>query len=333
MMTYDNTPNDNTSKKRGRKKKYPAAIPGVPAKNMRQAFVVNDGNDDYLGWRAFQTKLLSNDITPRQRGLIIKTSRELVKRDPPSKRSLQIPIEAIENAGYSVQADDKNVESYLNEFLVKFEEKMSLLYMDRLVNGELCLPIQLNTVNGYPYLGYVDPLVIQSVEFSQDDALCPEYVLIRKGLEEQRLQIIKFDKDAEGYSTYEGETFFWSNFPMMGMSRGLPELTAELDYIQLYEKFMRSESARAAESRSFLWQFTHAGKDEVWINNWLSKTFPDGKPPGPAAFFAGNEEFKIQAHAPPLQASDAADAAKMLGGAYFRRARLPRFLFCKRTKY
>ena len=318
--------------KRGKKKKYPATFPNMPAKsqNIRQAgFDINDGNDDYLGWRSFQTKLLPNDITPRQRELIIKTSRELVKRDPTSKRALQIPVEAIEAAGYTVQADDKNVEEYLAKFLEHCEEKMNLLYMDRLVNGELCLPTMLNPVNGYPYFGYVDPCVIESVEYSPDDALKPEYVIIRRGLETTRLKIFDFTVDADGYSSYDGATFFWANTPMMGMSRGLPELTSELDYVQLFEKAMRSEAARFAELRSFLWQFTHTGKEQEWIDNWLSKTFPDGKPPGPAALFAGNENFKIEAISPSLQSADAADAAEMIGQHIFSGLGFPTFYFGK----
>src|SRR5574342_99685 len=298
------------------------------ARDMRQQFIINDGNDDYLGWRSFQTKLLSNDITPRQRELIIKTSRELIKRDPTSKRALQIPVEAIEAAGYSIQTENPQVEKFISKFLYSMADKLCLLYLDRLVNGEICLPISFNPVNGYPLLGYIDPLVIPSVEY-EDDALEPAIVRVKVGLESKDLRVIKFFEDEDGYLTYEGDCFFWQNLPMMGMSRGLPELTAELDYVQLFEKAMRSEAARFAELRSFLWFFKFTGKEQAWIDDWISKTFPDGKPPGPAALFGGNENFSIEAISPSLQAADAADAAEMIGQHIFSGLGFPTFYFGK----
>lgn len=285
--------------------------------------------DEWLGWRAMLGKMLSNDITPRQREMIIKTSRELVKRDPTAKRAMQIPIEAIEAAGYTVQADDKDVEAYLSKFLVKWEEKMSLLYLDRLINGELCVPIMLNPVNGYPQFGYIDSLAIEAVEYSPLDALEPEYVVLRRGTETQRIKVFQFTEDADGYESYDGGCFFWPNFPMMGMSRGLPELSAEIDYIQLFEKAMRSETARFAELRSFIWHFIHEGKDDVYLTDWTNKNFPDGKPPGPASFFATNEKVKIEAISPSLQSADAADAAEMIGQHIFAGLGFPTFYFGK----
>jgi hypothetical protein len=297
-------------------------------RDIRQNLYINDGNDDYLGWRAFQTKLLSNDITPRQRELIIKTSRELVKRDPTSKRALQIPIEAIEASGYSIQTDNKQVEQFFGKFLSKWSCYFSLLYMDRLVNGEICLPVRFNPVNGWPSFGYIDPLAIQSVEYGAN-TLEPEIVRVKVGLESKDLKVIKFHEDADGYLTYDGDCFYWGNFPMMGMSRGMPELTAELDYVQLFEKAMRSEAARFAELRSFLWFFKFSGKEQEWIDDWMSKTFPDGKPPGPAAMFGGNENFSIEAISPSLQAADAADAAEMIGQHIFSGLGFPTFYFGK----
>lgn len=294
-------------------------------RDVRQQII---DNDEYLGWRPFGTKLQTNDITPRQRELIVKTSRELIKRDPTSKRALQIPIEAIEASGYSIQTDDKIAEKFLSKFLYKMADRFSLLYMDRLVNGEICLPVSFNPVNGWPVLGYIDSLAIQSVEYDQD-SLQPSVVRVKIGVETKDLQVIKFLEDADGYLTYEGDCFFWSNTPMMGMSRGLPELTAELDYVQLFEKAMRSEAARFAELRSFLWFFKFDGKEQEWIDDWMSKTFPDGKPPGPAAMFGGNENFSIEAISPSLQASDAADAAEMIGQHIFSGLGFPTFYFGK----
>lgn len=294
-------------------------------RDIRQQIIETD---EYLGWRPFGTKLQSNDITPRQRELIVKTSRELIKRDPTSKRALQIPIEAIEASGYSIQTDDKIAEKFLSKFLYKMADKFCLLYMDRLVNGEICLPVSFNPVNGWPVLGYIDTLAIQSVEYDAD-SLEPSIVRVKVGIETKDLKVIKFTEDADGYLTYEGDCFFWSNTPMMGMSRGLPELTAELDYIQLFEKAMRSEAARFAELRSFLWFFKFTGKEQEWIDDWMSKTFPDGKPPGPAAMFGGNENFSIEAISPSLQAADAADAAEMIGQHIFSGLGFPTFYFGK----
>lgn len=285
--------------------------------------------DEWLGWRAMLGKMLSNDITPRAREMIIKTSRELVKRDPTAKRAMQIPIEAIEAAGYSVQADDKDVEAYLSKFLEKWEEKMSLLYLDRLINGELCIPVVPNPVSGYPQCGYIDPLIIQSVEYSPEDATQAEYVILRRGVETQRLKVFQFSEDVDGYASYDGKCFFWPNFPMMGMSRGLPELSAEIDYIQLFEKAMRSEAARFAELRSFIWHFIHEGKEQPYLDDWTAKNFPDGKPPGPASFFATNEKVKIEAISPSLQSADAADAAEMIGQHIFAGLGFPTFYFGK----
>lgn len=253
---------------------------------------------------------------------------------PFGKRIVEVITSYVVGEGFKPSATDAEAQAVIQKFWldpVNNMEQNLRDWCDELTTfGELCIPVAVNTVNGAVRLGYVDPLLIESVEYGsiqtasgQQQITMPVAVHLKRKQTEtvgQRLEIVQIDEDpnSETFGQLKGDCFYFCINKAKGASRGLSELFALADWIDVFDQMMFDFADRVRFLNAFVWHYTINGADEAQVKKW-QKTVTEN-PPRQGSVQVTNENVKIDAETPKFQGADMSEATRAiklygLGGA------------------
>lgn len=267
------------------------------------------------------------DLSPLKFERALQISMYLWEKDPVAQQIILKPIEAIQNAGISFQAEDEAVQSFIDEFwdhpITGFRQQFWELWRDIKLMGEGCWPVSVNEMDGSIELGFIDPINIDRVKMVPGNARVPDKVVLKADSlgRKQEFDVIRMRN-----GKLQGDVFYFPINKPVNSTRGRPTLLALMDWIDLYDQAMFNDAERWALMRLFVFDLEMEGKNDEEIRDWLRKRFPDGKPPKPGTIFGHNEKVKLNAVTPDLKANDATTQAMAVLGHIAGGSGLPRWM-------
>jgi hypothetical protein len=249
-----------------------------------------------------------------------------------ANRIIELPLAYLLAEGVKVTNDDEDYQAVIDAFwthpinnmAIKLEKKVRELS----IFGEQFYPAFVNPLSGEVQLSYLDPAHVEEVIYDPRNPEQPVGVKTKR-MTNGRQYIYRviingpesvFTKQTqrlrEGFN--DGDIFYFSINSFCAHGRGNSDLTAQCDFLDLYDDFIFGEGDRAENSRAFVWDVTLKGADQNKVNARAAEIQSNPPRPGSANVHNDSEEWK--AESPSLGSGDTEALAKlfrnhMLGGA------------------
>ncbi|MEL7306585.1 MAG: hypothetical protein AAGK05_01215 [Pseudomonadota bacterium] len=249
-----------------------------------------------------------------------------------ANRIIELPLAYLLAEGVKVTNEDEDYQAVIDAFwthpinnmAIKLEKKVRELS----IFGEQFYPAFVNPLSGEVQLSYLDPAHVEEVIYDPRNPEQPVGVKTKR-MTNGRQYIYRviingpesvFTKQTqrlrEGFN--DGDIFYFSINSFCAHGRGNSDLTAQCDFLDLYDDFIFGEGDRAENSRAFVWDVTLKGADQNKVNARAAEIASNPPRPGSANVHNDSEEWK--AESPSLGSGDTEALAKlfrnhMLGGA------------------
>lgn len=254
----------------------------------------------------------------------------LWKSNPLANRIIELPLVYLLAEGVTMNVQDETAQQWLNEFwndpINQMDIKLPKKVREMSLFGEQCWPVFKNPTNGAVRLGYLDPGLIKEVKTDPDNTEQPIGVVTKalgKKRKSKKYRIIVpgseniFGEEAKKIREEfnDGECFYFNINALSSSSRGLSDLLATMDWLDLYDKALFGEVERWDALRSFIWDVTLRGATEETVKKRASEI----EVPSSGGVRVHNDAETWQAVTPDLQAANGAENARtvrnhILGG-------------------
>jgi hypothetical protein len=301
---------------------------GKIAAHYLQAAVGLEGTDqaDEAKYRRFSQKNV-RDLSPLKFQKIQQMSFYQWQRYPLAKRIIDILVDFIVGEDLAVKvkimkradAGDtdttkKDGQQFWDDFfedpINRFDEDLSTIISDFLINGELVLPAFVNDTNGKVRLGYIDPAFIREVKSVPKNAReIDSLVLIPpEDTKQVPLKVIRYDDDANSptYGKLAGEGFFFRINYVTTQTRGHGELTQHLDWIDAFEQFLFGVLDGFDARNTFFYDLKLEGEKKENIDKMEVPRPQSGE------VKIHNEKAEWSVKSPDLEAVDASEATRLI---------------------
>jgi hypothetical protein len=256
------------------------------------------------------------DLPPEVYRRAVQTSYTLFYRDPLASRIFKMPIEATQNAGVRITADDPAMQKYVNYLwtdpLCGFEPLFWQLQRDFLITGELNLPVAFNVITGKVDLAYIDPMNIQEVYIDEGNILRPLAVRILAPPNYTNTKVYYSIITTTPFETLAGEMFRFTLGKPVNAKRGIPGALVIIDWLEATNRALYSEAERWEKLRAFIWSVTLDDMKDKEIKAWVKENFPPGTDIAPSSVQAHNQKVKWEAVTPDLKAQESNTINRML---------------------
>lgn len=326
MAFWDNWFNSSTAAQQPEPAQQPVNEP------MREAVGVNVA-EDMTGW----TRLSSDagrDLNPVQRQRMQKVSSWLWQSNLIANRLIELPVAYLLAEGVKLTNEDDDYQKILDIFwrdpINNMDMKLEKKVRELSLFGEQFYPAFVNEHNGHVRLGYLDPNQVAEVIFDPDNPEQPIGVITkRKGTKQTYLKyrvIINGPEDVfttrtkairEGFS--DGDIFYFNINAFCNQGRGHGDLTAQADFLDLYDEFLFGEGERAQSLRAFVWDVTLTGADEKQVIERAAQITP----PAPNSVNVHNDRETWQAVSPELNSGDTEIIGKLFRNHMLSGATMP----------
>lgn len=298
-----------------------------------QLFGLTAGDGEDPNFRRITSPSTMRDLNPFMHTRMQQVCFFLAVTTPFGRRILRIMTDYVVGEGFQVAAEDPPVQAVIDRFwkdsVNNLEENIEAWTHELFMFGELCLPVAVNEVDGFTRIGYIDPQEIEAVEFSMMQTASAQEVsipvavrLVRRIGEAQgrRLEIIHVDEDFNSptFGKLKGDCFYFAINKAKSASRGISELFALADWIDVFDQMNFDFADRVRMLNSFVWHYTVKGGDAAAVEAMRAKVTKS--PPRQGGIQVTNDQVVIEARTPDLKGADMSEAARMvklygLGGA------------------
>lgn len=258
------------------------------------------------------TKFKRRDLSPMQQDRMLEIAWFLWETNPFARRLIQMMTDLVVGEGVGVEAKDPKILAATlrvwNHPINRLAERSRELHDALALNGELILPVGVNDVSGVPTIGFIEPYQVEGVELSVDNVLVPERLRLKKGpgdADHKRLEIIRPNPST---GLLEGEVFYFAINKLPNSGRGRSDYLPLADWLDLFDQFMFAEVERVRLLSTFVWDLEVKGATPEILRQRMAEI---GTPKA-GSVFGHNENEKLDAVAPELNASDRSETARLL---------------------
>ncbi|WP_240939186.1 hypothetical protein [Diaphorobacter sp. HDW4A] len=300
------------------------------------------GNED-SGWRALSGDGLASmndrDLQPMAQERMQKLAEYLWQTNLIANRLTELPLAYLLAEGVTMQCTDDKHQRLLNAWWsdpinnwpMKLESRVRALGL----LGEQCYITNVREGDGFVRLGYLDPRQIATVVNDPGNPEQPIGVVTKRdGRGRQyKYRVVVLGDDAELFSVEtariraeaftDGEVMLFQLNKFPNGSRGRSDLLGQMDWLDAYDSFLFAELDRWDYLRRFVWDVTMTGSDPQAVEEY-KKTF---KAPEPNSTFVHNDQIKLEAKSPSLQAADTSESARILRNHVLGGATVPEHWF------
>lgn len=293
---------------------------------VREAASAQGGADE-AGWRRLTGDGVSGmndrDLQPMAQDRMQKLAEYLWQSNLLANRLVELPLAYLLAEGVTLQCADDEHQDLLNAFWsdpinnwpMKLEGRVRALGL----LGEQCYIAHVREGNGAVRLGYLDPRQIAVVVNDPENPEQPIGVVTKRDNRgrQYKYKVIVLGEDEELFSANtvriraedftDGECLLYQVNKFPNGSRGRSDLLGQMDWLDAYDGFLFSELDRVDYLRRFVWDVTMTGSDDEAVKKY-EKTFV---PPGPNSTFVHNDQIKLEAKTPGLQAADTSETARL----------------------
>jgi hypothetical protein len=303
----------------------PVSTPAVAA--VREA-AGTQSTDDEPGFTRLTGdgtgKYNSRDLTPLAQDRMARLAEYLWQSNLLANRLVEIPLAYLLAEGVKLECKDPEHQKLLDAFWKDPINNWPLKLTGRVralsLLGEQCYITRVNEASGFVRLGYLDPRQIETVVNDPDNPEQPIGVVTKRDNRGKywKYRVMVLGDDADLFTTRtqqiraddfpDGECMLFQVNKFPNGTRGRSDLLAQMDWLDAYDNFLFNEIDRIEFLRSFVWDVTVTGADDPGVKAF-DKSF---KAPEPNSKFVHNENVKLEAVTPGLQAADTSESAKLL---------------------
>src|SRR5260370_1032996 len=290
-----------------------------------ELFSLLAGDSEDAKFRSITSPSTMRDLNPLMHLRMQQVCFFLAVTTPFGRRILQLITDYVVGEGFSAKAKDQEVQAVIERFwddpTNNLDENIEAWTHDLLMLGAVCLPVAVNPVDGFVRAGYIDPQELEFVEYglmqtavSQEVTIPIAVHLVKRIGEDQgrRLEIIHTDEDAQSptFGQLKGDCFYFAINKAKSASRGISELFALADWIDVFDQMMFDFADRVRFLNSFVWHYIVKGGDNKAVQDMLDKETK--RPPRQGGVQVTNDQVEIQAQTPDLQVADMSQAAEVV---------------------
>jgi hypothetical protein len=128
--------------------------------------------------------------------------------------------------------------------------------------------------------------------------------------ESRRLTLIRTDEDplSPEFGQLSGQCFYWAINKAKGASRGLSELFALTDWIDVFDQMIFDYADKVRFLNAFVWDYTVKGAGAEDVEKWKKELTKN--PPRQGGVQVHNDQVEIKAQTPMLQGADMSEAIR-----------------------
>jgi hypothetical protein len=270
-------------------------------------------SDDYSFRRLSSgQKFKRRDLAPMQQDRMLEIAWYLWESNPFARRLITAMTDLVVGEGVGFEAEDPKLQEagdkVWNHYVNKLGERARELTDALSLNGELILPVGLNDVTGIPTIGFIDPYQVDDVETRVDNILVPEFIRLKKQPGEAEGARIKIIAPNPINGRLEGECFYFAINKLPNSVRGRSDFLPLADWLDMFDQYMFSEVERVRLLSAFVWDFEMKDATPEQIATRIAQIGT----PQPGSMFGRNQNEKLEAIAPTLNASDRSETARLL---------------------
>lgn len=271
------------------------------------------GDKEDSSYRKLTARAEVKDLPEYKHERMLKIAHWLSVGNLMAKRLLEIQRDFLVGDGVTYTAEDERTKKILDAFWddpvnswdIKLEDRVNELNL----YGEQFWQVFVNDVTGHVRLGAIDPLCVKEVVSDPDNAEVKIKIKLKPktdGSEGVTLDIIRPGEDGR----LVGDVFFFKINSVLSADRGISELFAAADWIDLADQFILNRQERTAFLNAFLWDVEIKGADEAACDEYSKKLKLN--PPKPGSWRVHNEKVKWSAVVPDLKGNDATNEYRIL---------------------
>lgn len=273
------------------------------------------------------------DLNPLMQERMQQVAYYLSVTTPFGKRIIEIITSYAVGDGFGFTAQDRRthevIDRFWNDKINDLDDNLEQWARELNIFGELLLPVSVNPVDGFVRVGYIDPQSIDTVEYGMmktagaAEISVPVAVRLRQQIGERegrRLKIIRLDEDvhSETYGHLSGDCFYLPINKVKGASRGISELFALSDWIDVFDQMVFDFADKTRFLNAFVWHYILNGADEKEVEAFRQRVVKS--PPRQGGVQVTNDAVTIEARTPALHGADMSSASEVvkkygLGGA------------------
>lgn len=283
------------------------------------------GDAEDAKFRRITSPATMRDLNPLMQLRMQQVCFFLSVTTPFGRRMIDIITQYIVGEGFRPHATDPAVQQVIDRFwedpINNMDENVEAFAHELLVFGELVLPVSVNPVDGFTRVGYIDPQEIENIEFGllqtaiSQEVTVPVAVRLVRHIGEnipRRLAIVHNDEDVNSASFGQktGDCFYYAINKAKAASRGISEIFALADWIDVFDQMMFDFADRVRLLNSFVWHYVVKGGDGKSVEKL--KELVTKNPPRQGGVQVTNDRVEINAETPDLRGQDMSEASRVV---------------------
>ena len=250
------------------------------------------------------------DLTPEQMRSAQRLSMLLFRKNVRAYAGVELIKDFVLGDGVRFTAADPKVQSLLdmhwkvNGWADKLAERVRALS----IFGEQLYPIFIREKDGFMRISSISPFRIirlkrdpdNAEEFVKAEVALTEFTKGVSETETKDYSLVKTIKDLEREDIENPALYFPVN-RVAGASRGIPDMTSAIDWLEGLDGLVFSMLERAELTQDVVYDITYEGGDEEKISSAV-KDFANSMKAG--GIYAHNERVKLEVKVPNLGASE-----------------------------
>ena len=317
--------------------------PPAPATQPLREAASAQGHSNDDGWRRLtgdgMGSMNDRDLEPMAQERMQKLAEYLWQTNLLANRLVELPLAYLLAEGVALQCvndeHQKQLKAFwadpINNWPLKLEGRVRALGL----LGEQCFVAHVREGDGFVRLGYLDPRQIAQVVNDPDNPEQPIGVITKRDGKGRhyKYRVIVLGEDAELFSARtaeirakdftDGDCLLYQVNKFPNGTRGRSDLLGQMDWLDAYDGFLFAELDRIDYLRRFVWDVTLTGADDATVEKFERKFVP----PEPNSSFVHNEQVKLEAKSPSLQAADTSASARLLRNHVLGGATVPEHWF------
>ncbi len=239
-----------------------------------------------------------------------KIAHELWTMNLMGKRLIEVVTDHVIGEGVSWKSKDEDaleaVEAFWGDPVNRFDLQIEQLISELGIFGELLLPVAVSKFEGKVRVGYISPRLIDEVVSDPDNCALPIGVVLKKGgggpgrkiqtvLSGDPREYLGPAAQRERDKFRDGLAFLFQINKTIDATRGLSDILAAIDWIDIHERFLFDSAERARMQNSYIYDVVLKGAGPEQIAEWISR---NGAAPRPGSARVHNEKETWSAVAP-----------------------------------
>lgn len=301
---------------------------GKVAQAFRAAATAEDDDPRATEYRRLSST--NRDMAPLTYEKAQRSSFVQWQRNPLARRLIQILVDFCTGDDFAVdirimkrvdngpdvdtenEAGQQAWDDFVRHPVNQVDEDLPIFVQDLLVNGELVLPVTVNSPksvldgelgDGKVLLGYIDPLNIKEVITSPDNIRIVEKLSLKTTDSTPLYKtVVRVDTDPNSptYMRMTGECIYWRINRTVNQTRGIGMLVDLLDWVDALDQFLFDALMGFRLRNAFFWDITMIGATQEEVDA-MAKVIT---PPTTGRARVHNDKMTYDVKAPTLGTQD-----------------------------